>query len=300
MTQKLSTDDFIKKSVEKYGHTFDYSKTIYITSKYKVEIICRKHGSFWQTPNNHLKYNGCKKCEKEIMSEKLKLQLNIFIERSNQIHNNKFYYSLVEYSSIMKKVKIICPIHGVFEQVANEHMNGKGCRKCANLAPLTRDEYLEKFQQVHGDRYDYSKFEYHGATIKSVFICKIHGEFTQLPYSHLACTGCPKCKSSHGENKIRNFLTNNNVEFVEQKRFSDCRNIKPLPFDFYIEKYNIVIEFDGPQHYNEPSNHRYKKFDFEKIKKHDQIKNKWCEENNIKLIRIKYTENIDSILKNLI
>lgn len=359
--KRLNTEEYIQRVIEKHGNIFDYSKVVFSGMDKKIEIICKKHGSFFQLPSNHLKYNGCKLCVNKKISERLRLSIDIFIKRSNEKHNNKFNYSLVEYTSIMQKVKIICPTHNVFEQRAIEHMRGKGCRACVNQVPISRDEYINRFKQKNDERYDYSKFEYIDAKTKSVFICKIHGEFKQLPYSHLAghhcpkCTdhekidnidtfitkvikvhgllydyskvkniennkqyveigckkhgffkqsisshlsgqGCPKCQSSYGERMVRKILTKNNIEFVEQKRFDDCRNIRPLPFDFYIEKKNMLIEYDGPQHDTIMANRFFPKLNLEKIKKHDEIKNKWCEKNNIQLIRIKHSDDIEKVL----
>ena len=101
--------------------------------------------------------------------------------------------------------------------------------------------------------------------------------------------------------KINKYLLKNKIKFERQKRFNTCRNIKPLPFDFYLLEHNICIEFDGFQHFIIHEKWGGK-IQFEKIQKRDQIKNNFCKNNNIKLIRIKYDENInqklDQIFKN--
>jgi very-short-patch-repair endonuclease len=113
---------------------------------------------------------------------------------------------------------------------------------------------------------------------------------------------CPKCKTSKGENNVRTFLLNNNIKFNEQKRFNDCKDKRTLPFDFYLEDYNICIEYDGELHYNKARYKNDKEYNQDKLnitKKHDEIKNEYCRVNNIRLIRIPYTEfdNIEKILK---
>jgi hypothetical protein len=117
------------------------------------------------------------------------------IQKFRQVHDDKYDYSKVEYVTQKTKVIIICPIHGDFSQSPNAHWNGSGCFKC-NHNPLrsTREEIIERFREVHGDRYDYSKFQYLGTKKKSVIICKIHGEFTILPMHHIKGTGCQKCR----------------------------------------------------------------------------------------------------------
>lgn len=104
------------------------------------------------------------------------------------------------------------------------------------------------------------------------------------------------CKESKGERIISKFLTNNNIVFIKEKRFDNCRDILPLPFDFYLPKYNTCIEFDGIQHYKIIDGRG--KYNLEYIKMHDDIKNEYCNSNKISIIRIKYTEskNIEKIL----
>ena len=103
------------------------------------------------------------------------------------------------------------------------------------------------------------------------------------------------CLVSHGEEKISLMLKENNIEFVQQKTFDGCvspNNVK-LKFDFYIEN-KYLLEFDGSQHFLTEPNQRFSMEDIERIRQYDEIKNKWCKENNVPLIRIKYDQ-----LKNL-
>ena len=105
-------------------------------------------------------------------------------------------------------------------------------------------------------------------------------------------------KESKGENIIYNFLLKNNINFIRQKTFSDCKYKSLLFFDFFIPAKNLCIEYDGEFHYKSI----YGKKQFEELKYRDNIKNLYCKENNIKLIRIAYTEfnNIEEILKDII
>ena len=94
-----------------------------------------------------------------------------------------------------------------------------------------------------------------------------------------------------------NYLTNNNINFIHQFSFNDCINIRKLPFDFYLPEHNTCIEFDGEQHFK-PLKRFGGEQNFIYIQKNDEIKNKYCLEKNIKLIRIKYNQNIIKILEN--
>lgn len=95
---------------------------------------------------------------------------------------------------------------------------------------------------------------------------------------------------SSGELRIKDYLERKGLEYEFQKKYDDCRNINPLPFDFYVPRYNLIIEFDGSQHYK--NNGRF--CNLKTVQKHDAIKNKYCEDNNINMLRIPYWELEDN------
>ena len=116
-------------------------------------------------------------------------------------------------------------------------------------------------------------------------------------------TRCSVCRKSKGEEKIFEILKELRIESINQFTFDDCQYKTFLPFDFYLPQYNILIEYDGIQHF-EPTDFAGKgkkwaeeQFKLTKIK--DNIKTQYCKDNNIKLIRIPYWDfnNIDNILK---
>jgi hypothetical protein len=139
-------------------------------------------------------------------------------------------------------------------------------------------------------------------TDKVKIYCPIHsGFFYQSPADHLR-RGCNICSSSKGELKIHEFLTRNNIVFEKEKRLKGCRNKKGLRFDFFLPGVNMCIEYDGEQHYKHVIFRCRDDIDpcdrFENVKKRDEIKNKYCEKHNIKLLRIPYWDygNIEEIL----
>ena len=288
---KSNSQIFIQKSIILHNDKYDYSKVEYINSETKVKIICKEHGVFKQEPNSHLKGYGCAKCIYN------KSNTTDFIEKSIKIHNDKYDYSKVEYVNALTKVKIICKQHGVFEQIPNSHLNDSGCSKCGGGYISNNCDFIGKAIKIHYNKYDYSKVEYVNALTKVKIICKTHGIFVQIPNSHLNGSGCSKCGNSKGENEIMNILIDKCVIFESQKTFEYCKNKHKLPFDFYLPEYNICIEFDGKQHF-EPINFFGGKDAFNKTKINDNIKNKYCSDNNIKLIRIPYYnyENIEQLL----
>ena len=190
MNNKL--DKFIEKAQKRHGNKYDYSKVEYRGSKEKVCIICPKHGEFWQYPQDHVRGNNCPLCANENRGSKQRLTKDEFIKKAQEVHGNKYDYSKVNYKNINTKITIICPIHGEFEQIGMNHILGQGCPKCVGKG-LNRDEIIEKFVFVHGNKYDYSKVVYNGMHNKVVIICPEHGEFKQTPTKHILGQGCRKC-----------------------------------------------------------------------------------------------------------
>lgn len=286
------TEDFIKEATNTHGDKYDYSLVNYINAKSKVKIICQEHGVFEQIPRNHIRGQECQKCGGVFMDN------DYFITKANVTHNNKYDYSLVNYINSLTCVEIICPIHGVFKQRPKNHLIGKECQKCSGTY-MDTDYFIEKANKKHGFMYDYTKVCFKNATEKVIITCKTHGYFEQTPNSHLNGAGCPICKESKGEKNIRLFLKDQNINYIRQYKFKDCKNIKELPFDFYLPDYNICIEFNGEQH--------YKSFDFFggnnkliKTQKNDFIKFNYCKINEINLIIINDIKKIKSLLTNFI
>ena len=291
--KKSSNEEFINKSNEKHGNKYDYSLVNYINEKEKIKIICSIHGEFYQKPEIHIKGSGCPQC-----SIHKSRKIEKFINQSKLKYNNKYDYSLVNYKRCDKKIRIICPIHGLFEQIPVLHLK-RGCPICEGNMKLNTEQIIFIFKKVHENTYDYSLVEYINNKTKVDIICKKHGIFKQTPGFHKSGGGCPKCRESKGERKIRKILKNKNISFISQKKFPNCKDQNDLLFDFYLPNINTCIEFDGKQHFESNSffggDERLKK---QKIK--DEIKNNFCKENNIKLIRIKYNENINDKLLSII
>lgn len=211
-----------------------------------------------------------------------------FINDCLKLHKNKYDYSLVKYINNRTHVTIICPKHGKFKQTPYNHLTSCGCTLCGHeravsTKSLTHSQFIEKSKQVHGETYDYSETKYVRCKDKVKIICPKHGGFYQRADQHLLGSGCPICNESKGEQIIRLWFVSHQIPFTPQKKFDDCRHILPLPFDFHIDNTNILIEFDGKQHF-EPHNFLSSPINS------DKIKNKWAKANGYNLIRIPYTD----------
>ena len=233
------------------------------------------------------------------MKSTKKLTINDIINRSNIIHNNKYDYSLIEYKNARTPVKIRCLIHDyIFNVTIDNHINKNiGCPKCSNKYHYNKDELLLLFNKKHDNKYTYNLDNYINNKSIIKIKCPIHNEFKLRIQHHINGVGCKKCNDSKGEKQINIILKKYNITYETQKIFNNCIYKKNLKFDFYLPDYNTCIEYDGEQH--------FKKFRFEndntnlneRILK-DEIKNKYCIDNNIKLLRISYFyySNIEYII----
>lgn len=282
-------EDFIKKHSNKY----DYSMVDYIDSRTNIDIVCPIHGKFSQNPYTHKMGSGCPSCGGSKKGTK-----DSFIENAKKKHGDFYDYSKVNYVNSKTKVDIVCPIHGVFSQTPNTHITKSSkCPKCSGRNKNNQD-FINDANRLHSDKYDYSKIDYKDAHTKVDIVCPKHGIFNMSYNSHVTKGyGCPKCIESSGESYIVNFLLKNNIVFEYQKKFIDCKYKKVLVFDFFLPDKNLIIEYDGRHHFM-PIWGGDEGFNI--IKKRDEIKNNYCIDNNISIIRIKYSDDIDIKLKEIL
>ena len=191
--KKKDLKTFLECAREKHGSKYDYSLVDYKRSDKKVKIVCEKHGIFEQKPSSHLEY-GCAKCG----HDKKLGNTETFIDKAVKLHGDRYDYSLVDYTGAKEYVKIVCKVHGDFEQEARVHLMGCHCQKCANemlsdSIKHTLNSFIERSKQHHGDRYDYSLVEYKHSCTPVKIICSVHGIFKQKPKEHMDGNGCTKC-----------------------------------------------------------------------------------------------------------
>jgi hypothetical protein len=295
---KFNKEEFIEKAKEIHGDKYDYSLLEYKNNKTKIKIICKYHGIFEQTTKTHLSRNGCAKCKAK--------SLENFILEARKIHGDLYDYSIIEYKNNYTKIEIICKKHGGFNQVPYAHLRGQGCKKCHfESKRLGQKEFIDRCIHVHNNKYDYKYVKYTHCKNKIKIICPMHGLFLQIADDHQRGIGCQQCKSSKGERIISQYLTNNKIKFITQKKFKSCVNVKELPFDFYLDDLDILIEFQGEQHFEPRTKGRMygasnPHEEYLKIKKNDNIKKDWCQVNGEKLIVIHYKDikRIEEILDN--
>lgn len=433
MPKRLTTNEFILRAIAVHGLRYDYSEAIYIKTDVKLAIICKEHGPFPQTPNNHLSGHGCPDCALDVKSKKLRKPQSIFIRNARSAHGTKYEYAKVIYKNARSPIVITCPLHGDFEQTPDGHLQGHGCPKCGGTARSTTEEFILEARRIHGNRYEYARTTYVNAFTHVTITCPVHGDFPQAPASHksgqgcpscaiktradklrystkqfiegarvvhgdkydysathyvddttklvVICTdhgpwsvlpanhtlrasgcpvcgtessaektrktvyefiadavathgtkydyslvkyknshtpvdiicekhgvfpqaptthihrygGCPRCNSSRGQERIRAWLESNRIHFEEEKRFKKCRLDRALPFDFFVPSLSLLIEFDGPQHF-QPIEFFGGEKQFKMQQQRDQIKTNFASQSGLALIRIAFWQDIEQEL----
>tara|TARA_R110000851_G_scaffold20753_3_gene62563 strand:- start:355 stop:1287 length:933 start_codon:yes stop_codon:yes gene_type:complete len=229
MPKKLTTEEFITKATIVHGTKYDYTDVVYTNAKTKVSIICPFHNSFSQNPSTHLSGSGCVLCARERSKKKLSLTTGEFIVKAKDVHGDLYDYSEVIYKNSHQHITIKCNLHKeAFQQVPNNHLDGKGCNLCAielraKKKTLTVGDFIIKARSIHGDTYDYSLVNYVNAKTNINILCKSlgHGVFSQMPDTHIQGSGCPRCnKGATDPNKphevyISEWITPDNTYFYK-------------------------------------------------------------------------------------
>ena len=284
------TYEFVKEFIESLGYTLLEDK--YENNNARMKMVCDKGHNFEMSFNQL--YNRNTKCPKCMGNAKLSYdEVKEYIESQN--------YKLLsdKYIKATSKLKMKCPENHEFEMSWNNFKNhNQRCPICAKKNQKRRThsyEYVKNYIESFG--YKLISEKYINEDVHLTIKCPKHGEWkvSFCNFKHNK-SRCPRCKNYKGEIEISDILNKYNIDFINKHRFPDCKYKRTLEFDFYLEKYNTIIEYDGEYHYRQVN--RTSKENFEKQKIRDGIKNQYCKEKGINLIRIPYWEfdNIESIL----
>ena len=275
----------------------------YINVHTKIKCKCNIDGYEWDAlPHNLINGEGCRKC---------------FVKRNslNNTHTQEWFNSIMNilhpdievlspFVKMQEKVKCKCNIDGYEWSTTPDLLINRStgcykcsCRKTGERCRKTNSNFLLQLKNVNPNIIPLENYIDDHTKIKC--LCTIHEHVWYVVPNKILHrkTGCPKCASYHNENKLDTILDKWGYNYELQKKFPDCIDKKPLPFDRYLPDFNILIEYDGEQHYfpirfGDISNEQAKE-KFDKVCLHDNIKNKYCKDNNIPLIRIPYWERND-------
>lgn len=192
--KKLTEKQAIERFNSIYGDRYDYSVMGYTNWVNNITVGCRIHGLFSVSPHHHYRGSECRKCLGYVYDR------DSFIFKSGMRHKNKYDYSLSDYNGSKSKIIIICPTHGSFNQLPNDHLGGKGCRKCAT--DIASENYTIKIEEAKNRMMERYKGKYsYDLYIKQVpthekisIVCWKHGVFHMTIANHMTNGhGCRKC-----------------------------------------------------------------------------------------------------------
>jgi hypothetical protein len=315
--------------LEKYPELcleWDYNKNDYSPNGYtpisgeKVYWICNNNHSFSALISNRTGVNKtkCPYCSNKIIligyNDLLTLEPELLKEWDYELNltpPNQYP------RTSNKKVHWICKNgHKFYSKISNRVSLNRGCPYCTHQKIITGVNDLKTLYPHLMNEWDFNKNKinpenYFPASKHKVYwICnKKHSYKSKIANRTLLDRGCPICCQSKGERKITYILNKLNIEYISQHIYSECIDKRILKFDFYLPKYNLLIEYQGIQHYPfDYKNSKYNKSsrhtdtDFIDIIKKDKIKKDYCTINNINILYIPYTQyaNIESLILNKI
>ena len=281
--KKKRNEEYVKE-VSMINSNIDVMED-YINAKTNILHKCKICGYKWMAaPTNILKGKGCPNCYGNINKSQLKYCSEVAAINQNIIVLGKYKNNK---TAILHKC-VICGCEWMASPT--NILRGKGCPQCAGRKRRNHEEYVKAVNIINPNIVVVGI--YVNARTKIMHRCSICGtEWNTSPYVITSGHGCPVCNHSLGEKDTSRYLLNHGIRFISQYVFDDCKNIYPLPFDFYLPEYNACIEYDGIQHF-QPIDYFGGDVAFAKQLKNDDIKNNYCVSHNIPLLRIRYDQNI--------
>lgn len=294
--KRLTNEIFLERANEIHNSKYIYHND-YKTSVKKIKITCKIHGDFYQTPANHIgNKRGCPKCSTGVLMTK-----DEFMKKCRKFHGDFYDYSLVDFKGVKKKVIIICPIHGHFQQIAEKHFLC-GCQACGGNKRLTNESFTERSLIIHKNAYLYSKVEIINSFVKVIVVCKKHGDFLVSPSNHLRGKGCRKCASTFSH-KESNWLDDIGVpDTFSNRNVKITVNGRKFNVDGYIAEHNFIAEFLGdfwhgnPKIYNLNDENKVIKKSFKVLLKNTIDKISFLRKNGF-IVKTIWEDNYDKIIK---
>lgn len=303
-TMKLTNDEFL----ERFNLVTSDIELLdeYKNHKTKIKCRCKIDNHEWSAlPQSLLKGHGCPKCSQRKASINYRKSHEQFIEEMKVIHPD--YEILDVYVDGKTALRYKCNVCGAIRKsTPNGLLRGDMCQSCF---AITRRSSTEAFKKKLEERNPDVELisEYIDTNTKVKVKCKYHEcEWFVLPSNALKTCGCHICNETLGERTIAKVLDKYNISYDSQHRFEECRNVRPLPFDFYLPQHNTCIEYDGEQHFRPVTfggcSMEIAEENLKNTQDRDKIKDKFCSDNNITLLRIKYDQlnNVENIIQNSI
>lgn len=242
----LSAEQLKDKAAPIHGDTYTYTNNRHPDNVHLIEIICKKHGPFYQRAASHLQGSGCKKCGIERRADIRRGSTSRFLKRAREVHGDRYNYKFVEYTGCQDKVKVVCDKHGVFLITPNDHIRGKGCKKCANAKhSISVEQYKKRLSESCnslGVQYSIVDETYVAQRHPVDVTCPEHGLFTvSSARLLLGRVSCPKCTTTTGQQKIISWLDKHGIEYL----VNDYTLLLKQQVDILIPQAKLALEFNG-------------------------------------------------------
>ena len=306
LKQRKSQKKFLSQINKIFKDKYSFEKIVYQGAKIPVIIICKKHGEHTITPDSLLRGSGCFDCGLIESGLNRRKSTITFINAAEKKHGKKYDYSQTKYIKAKINIKIVCNKHGEFEQLPYVHLTGSGCDDCGyELIGKKLRNSIEKVTRILEEKRGTGNFDYsliyktykNNRSLLHIKCIKHNKIFYQTADDHSQSGGCEDCKyKSIGEELVMSILSKENIEYIHNWGKHDCKLGKgKAKFDFYLPHQNLIIEYDGEQHFKPVQFGAMSKLDsikeFKIRKKYDKLKNDWAKNKQINFLRIKYNEN---------
>lgn len=292
---RKSNEDFQKEALEKNHKVIVLGE--YTKQTEKILVKCLECGNeFYVLPRNVLAGHGCRKCADKKNSENYKMPEDEFKKRIYNLNPNLMIKGKYIRNNIPIECKCMVCNNVFYPRPSNLLNRNATCPRCSRKALVkTQEDFIVDVKKVNPQIKILGKYVNNTTRIECECL-KCGEHWSPKATWLLQGKGCPKCNSSKGERRIESFLLDNGIKFIKQYTYEDCKDISKLPFDFFLPDYNLIIEYDGKQHFKEVDD--WFNSTLQEIQRHDEIKNQYCKNNNINILRIPYWDykNIESIL----
>lgn len=309
MAKRKTQEEFDNEIYEMVGNEYTFLEE-YKGSTKSIKVKHNTCGNIYDiSPLNFKRSKGCKKCNYDSIYKHKVKDTNIFKKEMYEKVGEE-YSLLSEYINTNTRVKVKHNKCGNTYSIApRDFLKGSRCSKCQNEKDrMTQEEWDYKVYELIKNEYTFLE-HYKGNGIKiSVRHNICNHEYKVKPNNFITGHRCPLCKSSIGERLISEYLEGNDIAYIPQHTFDDLKGKKgKYRYDFYLPEYNILIEYQGIQHYKPIS--FFGGIDtFNKQKNRDEIKKEYAVKNDIKYIEVPFyvsnekltNEKMDYELKNII
>lgn len=297
--RNLTTDEFKRQVYELVGDEYEVLGE-YKKAKSKILMKHNKCGTeFEVTPCSFKRGTRCHKCMKEKQFKALTRTTAEFKQMIYDIYGDE-YTILGNYVRNHTPILVRHNICGrVFKVIPSDLLRNQHCRYCIGNVRSNIVEFKQKVKNLVGDEYTVLGKYINASTPVLMRHNTCMNEFKITPSKFLSGRRCPVCKETSGEALVRQVLISNNIKYIYGYQINDLVDKGRLHFDFWLPDFKIAIEYDGLQHYK-PIEYFGGKNAFERQHKHDLMKDKYCEDRGISLIRIPYTYTTKEQVKHIL